>query len=237
MTAIGTAARAHLREVLRQRTTTAMLLALPPTVILVYGAALRAFPTLPLVEGAPATAGRVIGAAFATAFLGGIVGTFQTIDARGADKRVALAGFSRPTLAASRVLMTVAVAGGAATMSLLVVGLTTDVGAPGAALLALLAGGLVYGLIGAVVGRLLPRELEGSLVLVFLADADTALSSGFFETGTGVAALFPLSHPIDALQAAVHDGTLAEGAFVASLAYAGGLALLLLALTTVGGDG
>ncbi|MFB6112188.1 MAG: hypothetical protein ABEJ35_06605 [Halobacteriaceae archaeon] len=236
MTAVGTATRAHLREVVRQRTTTAMLLVLPPTVILTYGAAMSAFPALPFVEGDPATAGRVIGAAFATAFLAGLVGLFQAIGARGTDRRLVLAGFPRATLVASRVVMTVVIAGMAAAVSLSVVATSTRLAAPIAAFVALMSGGLVYGLLGAIVGQLLPRELEGSLVLVFVADADTALSSGLFETGTGLAAWFPLAHPIDAFQAAVYDGTFAMAELGVALGYAGALGVLLALLTIIGGD-
>lgn len=235
MSATAAATRAHLLEFARHRTTTVMLLALPPTVILVYGAALASFPGLPFLQGEPGTAGRVIGAAFATAFLAGLVGLFQAIGARGSDGRLEAAGFPRMALLVSRMATTVVIAGVAAMVSLTVVALGTDVAAPGWALLALLTAGLIYGLVGALVGQLLPRDLEGSLVLVFLADIDTALSSGFFETGTGLASWFPLSHPIAAFQAAVYDGTLATGDLLAAGSYAVLVAAVLTAVRLLGG--
>lgn len=237
MSATTAATRAHLREFARHRTTTAMLLALPPTVILVYGAAMASFPGLPFLEGDPATAGRVIGAAFATGFLAGLVGLFQAIGARGSDDRLEIAGFPRVALLVSRVTTTLVIAGVAATVSLAVVALETDVSAPGWALLALLSAGLIYGLVGALVGQVLPRDLEGSLVLVFLADVDTALSSGFFETGTGLTSWFPLAHPIAAFETAVYEGTLATGELLTAGAYAIIIAALLASVRLFGGEG
>lgn len=237
MSATAAATRAHLREFARHRTTTAMLVALPPTVILVYGAAMASFPALPFLEGDPATAGRVIGAAFATAFLAGLVGLFQAIGARGSDDRLEIAGFPRGPLLVSRVATTLVIAAVAAAVSLTVVAMGTKVAAPGWALLALLSAGLIYGLIGALVGQLLPRDLEGSLVLVFLADVDTALSSGFFETGTGLTAWFPLAHPIAAFEAAVYEGTLATGDLLAAGVYAVIVASLLAGVRLFGGGG
>jgi ABC-2 type transport system permease protein len=237
MSATAAATRAHLWEFARHRTTTVMLLALPPTVILVYGAAMGSFPGLPFLGRDPATAGRVIGAAFATAFLAGLVGLFQAIGARGSDDRLEIAGFPRLALLVSRVTTTVVIATVAAGVSLAVVAMGTEVAAPGRALLALLSGGLIYGLVGALVGQVLPRDLEGSLVLVFLADVDTALSSGFFESGTGLTAWFPLAHPIAAFEAAVYEGTLATGNLLAAGGYAVLVAILLASVQLLGGDG
>lgn len=235
MTATITAARAHLRELRRRHTTVVLLLVLPPTVIITYGAAMSSFPTVGGLPQEPATAGRVLGAIFAAAFLAGLVGLFQAIEARGTDGRLLVAGFPPMALLGSRILTTISIAAVSALLSLGVVSLGVNVAAPGAAALALLGAGLIYGLLGALVGTLLPRDLEGSLVLVFLADADTALSSGLFATGRGVAAWFPLSHPIDAFEAAVYEGTLATNELAVTAGYAAGIAIILAITTQMGG--
>lgn len=236
MTATGTAVGAHLRDLVRRRTMTAMMLMLPPTVIVTYGAAMDSFPDLAALPGDPATAGRVIGAVFATAFLAGLVGLFQAIDARGTDDRLTVAGFPRSAIVGSRVITTVVVATVAAVVALIVVAFGTPVTAPIGGALALIGAGLVYGLIGALVGQVLPRDLEGSLVLVFLADADTALSSGLFDIENNIASWFPLSHPIDAFQTAVYDGAIATGDLVVTAAYATLVAALLAVVTLLGGE-
>jgi hypothetical protein len=113
----------------------------------------------------------------------------------------------------------VAVAGAA--VALLFIGWRVTVAAPLVAFGALVVAGLVYGLLGVIVGSLLPRELEGSIVLVILADLDNALSSGLFPIiasvpipvvgDLAVTDLVPLYHPHELYATAVLDGDLATG--------------------------
>ncbi|PSQ16455.1 hypothetical protein BRD00_10720 [Halobacteriales archaeon QS_8_69_26] len=218
---LATGTRLGLVEFVRQPTTLAMLLVLPPVVVETYGVALESFPQLPSLGADPATAGRVTGTLFAVAFLSGLVGLFQVISARSADERMTVAGFPRATLLATRLVTMVAVtlAGGAVAFG--VFARRVDVAAPALAFGVLVLAGLVYGLLGVVVGTLVPRELEGSVVLVFLADVDNALSSGLFPVdaavpvpGAGdvaVTDLLPLYHPHELFSAAALEGELATG--------------------------
>lgn len=220
MSELATGTRLRLAELTRQPLTLALLLVLPPVVVEVYGVALSSFPNLPATTADPATTGRLTGALFAVAFLAGLVGLFQVIGARRGDERLTVAGFSRRALLASRLATMVVVAVAGASVSLLVVAASVDVAAPAVALGVLVLAALIYGLLGVVVGTLLPRELEGSLVLVFAADFDNALSAGVFDVGATVAVpvvgdlavtdLAPLSHPRDLFTAAVLGGDLAR---------------------------
>lgn len=219
MSRVATGTRLRLAELVRQPLTLAVLLVLPPVVIETYGAAVGSFPELPAVGVDPVTTGRMTGALFAVAFLAGLVGLFQVISARGGDERAAIAGFPRTTMLLTRLATMVVVALAGAAVAFVALGYRVDIAAPGVAFGALVLAALVYGLLGVVVGTVLPRELEGSIVLVFLADLDNALSSGLFPIEAsaslpllgevGATDLVPLYHPHELFAAAVVNGDLA----------------------------
>lgn len=215
--AVGT--RARLLEFVRTPITVAMVVVLPPVVVETYGRALTAFPALPSLGGDPATVGRLTGALFAVAFLAGLVGLFQAISARTGDERLALAGFSPRALLACRLVTMVAVAALGAAVAFAALAWHEPVAAPVVAFGTLLLAGLVYGLIGVVVGTLLPRDLEGSLVLVFLADVDNAFASGLVAGDLWVTEVFPSYHPHALFEAAVLDGTVATDHVAPTLAW------------------
>jgi hypothetical protein len=221
VTRAGAAAGPFLRSFLRERVTVALLLVLPPLVIVGYGEAMSAFPEA--VASDPGTAGRVSGTLFSTAFLAGLVGLFGTIGARSADGRVALAGFPRVGLFGARLATVVCVALVAAAVSYGVLLVDVAVAAPVPAFAGLALGGLVYGLVGLLVGSALPRALEGSLVLVFLADLDAALSGGLVSVDSPLVRALPLHYPYRVFSTAVGEGTLATGDAVAAAGYAAGL--------------
>jgi len=217
---VAAGASAHARSALRQPTTLAMLVALPPFVTYVYGTAMGAFPDVGFVDGSASTYGRVGGALFATAFLTGLVGLFGTVSATTADRYLAFSGFSPGVLFGTRVLVATGVALVAAAVSLgSLLAFGTDVAAVGPAYLVLALAGTLYGLVGVVVGALVPRDLEGSLVLVFLADADSFLSGDVLSVDTDLVALLPLHYPHAMFESAVLDGTVGAGNVAPAVAY------------------
>lgn len=232
MSGLATGTRLRVAELARQPLTLLALLALPPAVVETYGTAVASFPRLPTAAD-PATAGRITGALFAVAFLAGLLGLFQVISARSGDERAAVAGLRRERLLAARLLAVAAVVAAGTTVTSLVLAARVGVAAPLLAAGTLALAGLVYGLLGVLVGTLVPRELEGSVVLVFLADLDNALSSGLFPLATsvrvpvlgavGVADLVPLYHPHELFATAVLEGTLADGHLVPAVGWLVGL--------------
>jgi hypothetical protein len=211
---------------------------MPPLVVEGYGRAMSSFPEMPFVSTIPATLGRVNGAVFAAAFLAGLIGLFQVVAARRADDRLAICGFDRATLLASRLgaVLAAALAGAVVTFAALRWQVTPE--APLVALGALVLAGATYGLLGILLGAVLPRELEGSLALVFVADLDTFLASGLVDVDTALVRALPLHYPHELFRAAVLEGSVAtadlRGA-VASLAVL--LVAVLLVYTRVaGGD-
>lgn len=247
MSRLVTGTRLRLTELVRQPLTLSLLVVLPPAVVETYGVAVASFPDLATLGADPAVVGRTTGAVFAVAFLAGLVGLFQVISARDGDERAVIAGFPRFTLLASRLLTMVVVSVAGAGVACAVLLLRIDVAAPLVAVGVLVLAALVYGLVGVVVGTLLPRELEGSLVLVFVADLDNALSSGLFPIDAavslplvgevGATELVPLFHPQELFTAAVVDGELATAHLVPTGAWIVGLLLVALVAQRATGVG
>ena len=239
---VQTGTRVRLAELLRQPVTLFALLVLPPVVIEVYGVAAGSFPQLSTSGTAPATLGRLTGAVFAVAFLAALVGLFQIVSARDGDRRLTIAGLAPTTLLATRLATTLLVGVGGAVVAILTVSLRVDVAVPVLAGGALVIAGTIYGLLGIVVGAVLPRELDGSLALVFLADFDTVVSSGLVPVAGSVSVpvfgavsvtdVAPLAHPHELFTTAVLDGTLAEGHLLAALGWVGGLLVVALVAYT-----
>ena len=227
-----------IREFVREPVNVALLVVLPPLVIVSYGSIMSSFPELPYMSGSPETLGAVAGTLFVAAFLPGVIGLFQVISARRADERLSLAGFPRTTLFATRLLTVVTASLLTAGVSLAVLATRTAIGAPPAAFGVLVLVGTIYGLLGMLVGAVLPRELEGSLVLIFVADVDEALASGIVRTDAAFTDLFPLHYPHELFGAAVDGNDLATGDALAAGAYVAVLGVAALAAyTTLTGEG
>ena len=221
---------ASLTEFRRQPLQVVLLLALPPLVVEAYGRAMASFPALPFLSSMPATLGRINGAAFAAAFLAGLVGLFQVVAAVEADERLELAGYGRLELFARRFLTVLVVSLLAAGTSLAALAWQVDVAAPVAAYGALALGAGLYGLVGMLIAVVLPRELEGSLVLVFVADFDDVLASGIADVDAPLTDLTPLHYPHSLFSAAVTDGAVASGDVVAGTTYLVVLGVVTLAV-------
>ena len=226
-----------LRTFLRERTNLVLLVVLPPTVLLVFDVTLETMAEAPGLDVPPAAA-ELGGALFATAFLAGLLGLFQVVGSSQTDRRLVVCGY-RPWEVLTARLLTIVAA------SALVAGLVygtfvalSDVtpAAPTLTVGALLLAAVTYGLIGVIIGSVLDRELEGSLVLVFLADFDAFAALGVIPMDHDIVDYVPLAHPHSVLESAVHDGSLATGDALVAVGYVIGLtAVALLAVTIRGG--
>jgi ABC-2 type transport system permease protein len=242
MSRLTTVTRLRVTELARQPLTLVMILALPPIVIEMYGVAVKSFPQLPNLGADPATVGRMTGTLFAVAFLAGLVGLFQVISARRGDERAAIAGFPRRELLATRIFTMFIIAVAGATVALATLSYNVDVTTPTLAFGFLVLAALIYGLLGVIVGTLVPQELEGSIILVFMADIDNALSSGLFPIDAsttlpivgdvGVTNFVPLYHPHELFVNAVLAGEVASGHLLPVLGWV--LGLLVIAFVAYG---
>ncbi len=160
----------------------------------------------------PENEGRMIGALFSTAFLTGMMGVFQVINAREGDRRLNIAGADHFDLLAIRIF-TILILG--ALVSVISYGVFLRTITPESHFLAftpLISASMIYGFFGVLIGAVLPgaavsKELEGSLVMVFLVDIDIFMGSGLFETQEWIQEYFPLHHPHNMLREAVVHGT------------------------------
>ncbi|MFB6198046.1 MAG: ABC transporter permease [Halobacteriaceae archaeon] len=216
-----------IRQFLREPINLVLLVVLPVILISTYGSIMSAFPELPYMTASPETIGAMAGTLFVAAFLPGVIGLFQVISAKRADERLSVTGFSRSALFASRLLAILLASLLTATISMTVLSTRIDVESVGLSLIILVFVGGLYGLIGMLIGVILPRELEGSLVLIFFVDMDEALASGIMQTDATIAKLFPLHYPHKLFQAAVDGNEIVASDVVAAGVYA----IILLAVT------
>ncbi len=194
-----TATRLGLREQARRPLLLVLLVVLP--FFFITRAIARSEPTprrigLPGGEQLLTTMREVHGASMVTitvAFLAGLCGAFIMRSARGADRRLVVAGFQPTEALLPRLLILVMATGLALTVSLAVTALSfTPSSWPVFALGNLLAG-LTYACIGALAGAAL-GPLGATYLVLFLAMLGTGiLQNPMFGDGTpgGVAVAFP----------------------------------------------
>lgn len=224
--------------------TLALLVVLPVLSIQLFGVSMRQFPEEGFFEttGSLELVGQVNGAVFAAGALAGVLGLFQMISARAADGRLAISGFRGVELVAARVVTVTAASGavGVVSTASLAALAAEPVGSLAFVFVGLALAGICYGFLGIVVGSVLPRELEGSLLLVILADVDNVIASGLFGIDEGIARFAPLFHPHEIVSQAVTDGSLATGHLLPAIGHVALFAALAVGAYTVrvetGGD-
>lgn len=222
--------RAGTRSFIREPFTVVLLIVLPALSVQIYGVSMGQFPEVGFFQTTASleTTGRITGAVFATGALAGVLGLFQMISARSADRRLAICGFRGMELVGAR-FATVAVASVVvsmvATLSLMVL-VEGPVGAPIGVFVGLILASGIYGLLGIVIGSALPRELEASLLLVIVADVDNVFASGLFGIEESITRFAPLAHPHSIVTEAVVDGSLAVEHLIPALGHLSLFALL-----------
>ncbi|WP_066415407.1 hypothetical protein [Halorubrum aethiopicum] len=165
--------------------------------------------------------GKITGAIFVTSTLAGILGLFQSLSVQRADSRLVVSGYHRLELAAARFVTIVFAALIVAVVT--TISLKWSIGGHLASAAITLAGlfvaGVLYGALGVLIGSVLPRSLEGSLVLVALADVSAIVASGLFPISDSLTHLFPLSHIHDIVLQAVVEGSTATTHVLPVLGY------------------
>jgi hypothetical protein len=168
------------REQIRTPFTLVMLIAVPAVFVVASAGVLAEFARA-LGGGLAGEAARALGAGWAAAFIAGTLGFFQACSARGADRRLALAGAGPARVAASRICASVALAVVASAAGFAALELRTGIAHPGHAALAVLAFALVYLSVGVLVGSLITAPLEGSLAVCFVLLLDVFSGPGMTE--------------------------------------------------------
>jgi len=114
-----------------------------------------------------------LGAGWSAGFVSGVLGFFTAHAARGADRRLAMAGPGGIAVAISRLLAGIVLAVATAFAAFAALAIVADIAHPWHAFAAILGFGVIYLGIGVIAGTLIGDPLAGSLlvVLVFLLDA------------------------------------------------------------------
>ena len=166
------AATIFMREQLRAPFTLTLLIVIPIVFVAASADVLADFAEA-LGGRLAGDAASALGAGWAAAFIAGTLGFFQAASARGADRRLVLAGSGRARVAMSRVAASAVLAAIAAAAAFAALLVRTGVAHPWHAAAAVVGFALIYLCVGVLVGSLVSAQLEGSLlvVLVFLLDA------------------------------------------------------------------
>lgn len=158
---------AFAREQLRAPFTLVLLVAVPAIFVGASAGVLAEFARA-LGGDLAGSAAAALGAGWAAAFIAGTLGFFQATSARGADRRLALAGAGPGSVAASRIAASLLLAVVASASAFIALELRSPVAHPWHAAVAVLAFSLIYLAIGVLVGSLIAAPLEGSLALTFV---------------------------------------------------------------------
>jgi len=143
-----------------------LLLAVVPVVfVVVVAGSLADFAK---VLGGTGPAVETVTAAWAAAFLAGIAMYFQTATTRETDRRVVIAGFPAARLVLARLLTGLTLAVFASTAALVALAIRTGIDDPGPVIGGTLMSAVIYVAIGATVGALARKPVNGTVIVLFV---------------------------------------------------------------------
>lgn len=189
-----------MREHLREPLTLALLVVIPIFFILIFASVLGEFSQAlgGSLQGGAVTA---ISAGWAAAFLCGALAFFQISSSRGADRRLAYAGFGAWRVALARLAASAAFGVLVTVVAFVTLYLRSGIEHPAHAVAAIFAFALIYVGIGSFIGALVPSQLEGSLLVVLVFSVD-AFSGPTMTSSGGLLAYGPTRAASDLLVAA-----------------------------------
>lgn len=213
--------RSQTRSFLRDPVTVVLALLLPAIVIEGWGHAISNMPEMPTVASVPIELARLVGATLGVAMIAGILGLVMIIGARSADRRLIVVGYDPSTVLVSRLVTIVGITIVIAVVNFAVLSVNVSAESPLLTVAFLALSGVLYASIGVLIGAVLPRLFEGSLVIALLAMMDAFLSgdSPLAADRPEWVEYFPLYHPKSLVQDAVLDGTYAIGDLAFVVAY------------------
>ncbi|HEX6310892.1 MAG TPA: hypothetical protein VF152_04650 [Acidimicrobiia bacterium] len=191
---------AFIREHLRAPLTLVLLVTIPIFFVLVFATVLGEFADAlggTLAERAATS----ISAGWAAAFLSGTLAFFEVSSARGADRRLALAGLGPGRVAAARITAALVLAVVVSAAAFLTLWLRSGIDHLAHAALAILVFAVIYIGIGSAIGALVKAPLEGSLLVVLVFSVD-AFSGPQMTSSGGLTAWTPTREAADVLIAA-----------------------------------
>lgn len=196
----------------------ALIFAGIPIVIYGFSVFMKALPDM-FFPDISAEVGAATGTLFAVAFLVALVGLFQIISSLEADRRLSISGFSVKNILLGRFLGVVIISSIISAVSLGFMSFWVTAESYLRAYLVLVLSGSLYGSIGVLIGSIFPKELEASLILIFLADLDVFLGTGILEFESMIVDYFPLHSPSILFRQAVLEGIIDRSHMLVLLVY------------------
>jgi hypothetical protein len=201
MSAFAETTRTFAREQLRAPLTLALLIVIPAFFVLIFARVLGEFARA-LGGTLQIRSATAISAGWAAAFLAGTLGFFQVASSSGADRRLALAGFSAARVAISRIAAAIVLGATVSAVAFVTLWMRSGIGHPLHAAVAVFSFAAIYIGIGALIGALVSAPLEGSLLVILVFSVD-AFSGPQMTSSGGLGAFFtPTRHAANLLIAA-----------------------------------
>lgn len=213
-----TSAFLRIKSLLRTPLNGLLFLLVPVVLVQGFGFAWQHIPDV-IATRTATNAGYLIGGAFGTGFVAGVFTFVQVYSSLTADRRLLGLGLPSWQLLVAYATMMVGISAAIACYTLVVLTTVTPVESPVRAFGALFAGGFLYALIGVLVGLVVDRLFEGSLVVLFVADMDAFLGSSLSAVDS-VGWFLPLYYPRQLLGSAVVDGHLEPVDVLGAVGYA-----------------
>jgi hypothetical protein len=189
------------REQLREPLTLVLLAATPAFFVLIFAGVLGEFSEA--LGGTLATqSATAISAGWAAAFLSGTLAFFQVASSRGADRRLAAAGFGAGRVALSRIAAAVLLGTTVSAVAFGTLWLRSGIGHPLHAAAAILVFAAIYIGIGALVGAIVVAPLEGSLLVMLVFALDAFSGPQMTSAAGGIGAFTPTRDAANLLIAA-----------------------------------
>ena len=228
MSALVEVSGSFVREQLRAPLTLVLLVAIPAFFVLIFASVLGEFATA-LGGTLASQSATAISAGWAAAFLSGALGFFQVSSSRGADRRLAAAGYGAVRVALARIAAALVLGVTVSAVAFGTLWLRSGIGHPLHAAVAILAFAAIYIGIGALIGAFVSAPLEGSLLVVLVFSLDAFSGPQMTSTG-GIGGFTPTRQAANLLIAAggAHGSPSADWLGVAAVTF-GALAVALAA--------
>jgi hypothetical protein len=188
------------REQLRAPLTLVLLVAIPAFFVLIFASVLGEFAKA-LGGTLASQSATAISAGWAAAFLSGALGFFQVSSSRGADRRLAAAGYGALRVAVARIAAALVLGAAVSAVAFATLWLRSGIGHPLHAAVAIFAFAAIYIGIGALIGAFVSGPLEGSLLVVLIFALD-AFSGPQMTSSGGIGAFTPTRQAANLLIAA-----------------------------------
>ena len=204
--------RTSIMDYVRRPLNLVMLLAVPPLIVVVWGAPLADFSKVILGGSGDRSQIEAATAGWAAAMLAGITGFFQVTGSLASDRRLAAAGGRSASVVAGRVGAASCIAMVASVGGLVALQVRTGITEPFRAVAATVVVAVIYLALGMLVGTVVRSEMNGALLVTLLWVFDVFLGPALGPGSSFAARLLPLHFPTLVLigQASGHAGPLGD---------------------------